>query len=106
MPSRAWPPEGEPIKAFADAVETIRAVIGEPVVLRISEDDRKSPVEVRGVLAEAPGSDRDLARFQIGESAHLIVSAPLFDAARRSAVDGGDYWAIAIKQGRLTIRLT
>jgi hypothetical protein len=105
MRAKDWPIEGEPIKDFAQALETVRYVVGEPVILGIAAGEDESPVEVRGVLAETHFSTPDKPVFLVGEHAYLTLLPALFRGGRRSSADDGCYWGISLQQGELSIRL-
>jgi hypothetical protein len=106
MLRRSWPSEGEALESFQAAITTLDQVVGEPVILRVSEGDKRRVLEVYGTLARVgvhPDSGGIL--FRVGDKAYLELSEAEFSWGRRSSTGGGSFWGITVSQGQLVLHI-
>lgn len=96
--------EEEAIEDFPEAVATIHAVVGRPVVVRVDVGDRRPYLGVRGKLQAVARADHVV--FRVGQAGYLQLHEACFTGGSRSSIDGGDYWGITVEQGPIHVHIT
>jgi hypothetical protein len=94
----SWPFEPETLETFADALGSVREVVGEPVIVRVRAPGSRQTVSMFGRLEQPTNQPEEGVLFRVGQKSYFTLYEELFVRASRHSIDSGSFWGLTISQ--------